>query len=653
VSERLLAARGRLIASLPETTAILADPAEVISHGSAVASIVESLGTDDDLVLGALAFPLLDANVLTSDQLAHALGAAAVRLATELGQVGRVATSARWDPARGLSATQAEALRKMLVAIVNDPRLVVVRLAEQLHLLRAAKLAPLAEQRRIAIETRELYAPLANRLGVWQLKWELEDLAFRYLEPEEYRRIAAALGARRLDRERYLEEVRSLLNAELQRAGIHADVAGRPKHMYSIWRKMQRKRLPFDQVFDVRALRVLVATVSDCYAALGVVHGLWPYIAGEFDDYIATPKENGYRSIHTAVTGPGGQALEVQIRTQEMHSQAELGIGSHWRYKDAGVKDSSYALKVDRLRSLLEPRLAEGSDKDLIDRLRAGIFEDRVYVVSPKGEIIELPKGATPLDFAYHVHTELGHRCRGARVDARMVQLDHKLRNGEVVEIISGKHSHPSRDWLIERLGFLASPRSRAKVRAWFRKADDAAAGADEPEVVEPTRGPQRRGPAIKPMATGSKNLTIQGVDDLLCHFSRCCRPVPPEPIAGYITLGRGISIHRRDCRNLLRLEAKQPERLTAVDWGEGQDRLFSVDVAIHAWDRHGLVRDVSAVFADEKVNIERMTTVTDPRERTTRLELKIAVHGLTELNRILARVSSLPHVLSARRRMI
>jgi GTP pyrophosphokinase len=650
-SERLLAARGRLVQSLPDVSGSVADPEEVIAKGSAIASIVESLGTDEDVVLGALAFPVLDAHLLSSEQLIHALGAAAVRLATELGHVGRFATSTRWDPATGLSPLQAEALRKMLLAIVNDPRLVVVRLAEQLHLMRSAKQAPLEERRRLAIEARELYAPLANRLGVWQLKWELEDLAFRYLEPEEYRRIAAALGARRLDRERYLEEVRVQLSAELDRAGVKAQVVGRPKHMYSIWRKMQRKQLPFEQVFDVRALRVLVETVADCYAALGVVHGLWPYIPGEFDDYIATPKENGYRSIHTAVTGPGGQPLEVQIRTHEMHSQAELGIGSHWRYKDTGLKDSAYAQKIDRLRALLDPRAATGAESDLIDRMRAGIFEDRVYVLSPKGEVIELPKGATPLDFAYHVHTELGHRCRGARVDGRMVQLDYRLRNGELVEIVAGKVSQPSRDWLIERLGFLASTRSRAKVRAWFRKQeeDEGKTEAEAPAAREP--GPSRRGTPKAPAATGTRGLVIEGVDDLMCNFSKCCRPVPPEPITGYITLGRGISIHRSDCRNLARLKERQPERLMDVDWGKGQDRLFSVDVAVHAWDRQGLVRDVSAVFADEKINIERMTTVTDPRERTAKIEMKIAVHSLTELNRILARIASLPNVLGARRR--
>jgi len=695
VSGRLLEAGARLTERLPQSP----EAAEILARGSAIASIVESLGSDEDIVLGALAFPVLDARLLERTTVEPVVGAAAAQLATELTQLGRFATSARWDPAAGLSGAQAETLRKMLLAIVHDPRLVVVRLAEQLHLMRSAKRAPAEDQRRLALETRELYAPLANRLGVWQLKWELEDLAFRYLEPEEYRRIATALGSRRLDRERYLEEVRAQLLGELARAGLGAEVEARPKHIYSIWRKMQKKQLPFEQVFDVRAMRVLAKSVGDCYAALGVVHGLWPYIAGEFDDYIATPKENGYRSIHTAVTGPGGQTLEIQIRTHEMHAEAELGIGAHWRYKEGTRRDTAYAQKIDRLRQLLEPQAA-GAEHDLIDRARAGIFEDRVYVLSPKGEVVELPKGATPLDFAYHVHTELGHRCRGARVDGRMVQLDYKLLNGELVEIVTGKVSQPSRDWLIERLGFLAAPRSRAKVRAWFRRQDDerhrvdgralverelgrlgvkdamlpdiladfgcettdelyAALGAGQVTPAQVSGALQRRVRDLAPVrreapkatpSAGSKGVVIEGIDDVLCNFSRCCRPVPPEAIMGYITLGRGISIHRTDCRNLKRLTERQPERLIAVDWGTGGDRLFNVDVGIHAWDRRGLVRDVSAVLADEKINIERMTTATNAREGTADIDLRIAVHGLDELSRILARITALPNVLSARR---
>ncbi|MBS0396950.1 MAG: bifunctional (p)ppGpp synthetase/guanosine-3',5'-bis(diphosphate) 3'-pyrophosphohydrolase, partial [Proteobacteria bacterium] len=324
--------------------------------------------------------------------------------------------------------------------------------------------------RRLALQTRDVYAPLANRLGLAVLKWELEDYAFRYLEPAEYKRIAASLAEKRSDRERYIEELKSLLEGELGRAGLAAEVHGRPKHIFSIWRKMQRKALAFEQLYDVRAVRVLVDTVADCYAALGVVHGLWHYLPGEFDDYIATPKANGYRSIHTAVVGPGGKPVEVQIRTREMHDKAELGVAAHWRYKEGGARDATLERKVEQLRQLLAPQ-APG-EADALDRVGATLFREHVYVFSPKGDVVELPEGATPLDFAYHVHTSLGHRCRGARVDGRMVPLDQRLANGVSVEIIAGKEPQPSRDWLVESRGFLASKSARAKVRAWFRQVD-------------------------------------------------------------------------------------------------------------------------------------------------------------------------------------
>ncbi len=352
-------------------------------------------------------------------------------------------------------------------------RLVLIRLAAQLVRMRNLKGATLVEQQRAAMETREIYAPLASRLGIWQLKWELEDLAFRYSEPEEYKRIAGWLRAKRDERERYIEDVKRELARVLTAAGIEGDISGRPKHIYSIWRKMQRKGLAFEQVMDVLAVRVIVGNVAECYAALGLVHGLWPYMPGEFDDYIATPKDNNYRSLHTAVVGPGKLPLEVQIRTREMHDHAELGVAAHWQYKEGRKAESSFQQKINWLRQLLEPSARDGVEPDLLDGLQAEVFEDRVYALSPKGEVVDLPRGATPLDFAYHVHTNLGHRCRGAKVNGRMVQLDHKLANGDTVEIITGKHPQPSRDWLVPALGFLASQRNRAKVRGWFRKLDE------------------------------------------------------------------------------------------------------------------------------------------------------------------------------------
>src|SRR5580704_16374353 len=437
-----------------------------------VAEIVRTLDADDDVVLAALLQPLLEAGLIEREAASTRVGAEAARLARALSELGEFGLPPDWTPERGLEPAQAEALRKMLVAVIGDVRLVVVRLAEQLQRMRSAKSLDAVLQRKLAIETREVYAPLANRLGVWQMKWELEDSAFRYLQPSDYKHIAAALKVRRSERERYIEELKELLQRELRSAGIEARIEGRPKHIYSIWRKMQLKQLAFDQLMDIHAARVLVNTVAECYAALGIVHSLWQFIPGEFDDYIATPKDNLYRSIHTAVLGPGTQPVEIQIRTYEMHAHAERGVAAHWRYKEGGRSDQAYERKINQLRALLTPD-AQDSTQDFLDRMRVELFQDRVYVLSPKGEIVDVPVGGTPLDFAYQVHTDLGHRTRGAKVNGRMVALDYQLKNSETVEIIAAKTAHPSRDWLSAQAGFLASPRNRSKVKAWFRKQDE------------------------------------------------------------------------------------------------------------------------------------------------------------------------------------
>ncbi len=445
---------------------------EARQRGDETAAILASLDAERVIIAGALVQPLLARGLLTRADAVATFGEAVTAFATDLERLGEFQAGAQWSPGRGLSAVQADTLRRMLLAVVTDPRLVLVRLAEQLRRMRHARDLEEAPRLHLAWQTREIYAPLANRLGIWQLKWELEDLSFRYLEPAEYRRIAGWLNESRLDREKYIETVIADITAELARAGISAEVVGRPKHIYSIWRKMHRKNLAFDQVFDVRAVRVITDSLVDCYAALGVVHGRWHYIPGEFDDYIATPKDNLYRSLHTAVLGPSSVPVEIQIRTRDMHDQAELGVAAHWRYKEGAARDAAYDRKIEWLRELLAPASEGESDSDFLSRVRADLFDDRVYALTPKGEVVDLPGGATPIDFAYHVHTELGHRCRGARVNGRIVPLNHRLANGEVVDIIGGKRSQPSRDWLIEREGFLASPRSRAKVRAWFKKRD-------------------------------------------------------------------------------------------------------------------------------------------------------------------------------------
>ncbi len=677
-----------------------------VQRGLAIAAIVESLEAEPALVTGAMLWPVLTAGAIAPEQAAAWFGAESAAIAADLQRIGEFHAGAQWAADRQLNAAQAETLRKMLLAVITDPRLVLVRLASQLHDLRLARDLPEDEARRLALETREVFAPLANRLGIWQLKWELEDLAFRYLQPEDYKRIARALNERRLDREDYIRRFMDQLRRELTAAGIEAEIAGRPKHIYSIWRKMQRKQLPFERVFDVRAVRILTDSVAACYAALGVVHGSWPFIPGEFDDYIATPKDNNYRSLHTAVTGPGGVPVEVQIRTREMHSHAELGVAAHWRYKEGRTRDAAYDRKIEWLRELLAPAAEGEADRDYLDRVRAELFEDRVYVLTPRGEVVDLPRGATPLDFAYHLHTDLGHRCRGARVNGRMVPLDTRLANGHVVEIITARTPQPSRDWLIEQQGYLASARSRAKVRAWFKKQDEGrnrhegrellerelarlgaqatismpellhelktahvedlhlALGAGDVTIAQVTGAVQRLQRAAPPETAGAPaemrrggatraapgGLAIEGVGDLLSTFARCCSPVPPEPIAGYITLGRGVTIHRASCANFARLRARQPARVLAVDWGSDEDRRFPAELQIQAYDRRGLVRDITALLAEEKINIERMNTITHRPENVADLTIGVSVQSLDEIARLIARIRTLPNVISARR---
>jgi GTP pyrophosphokinase len=625
-----------------------------------VAEIVRTLDADDDVVIAAMIQPLLDGGYIEREAAAKRFGEIPARLARALSQLGQFGLPADWTPDRGLEAAQAEALRKMLLAMIGDVRLVVVRLAEQLQKMRSAKGAGTMRQRKLAIEAREVYAPLANRLGVWQVKWELEDLAFRYLEPLQYKRIAAALKTRRSERERYIEELKTLLQSEMRSAGVEAVIDGRPKHIFSIWRKMQMKQLAFEQLMDIRAARVLVGSIAECYAALGVVHSLWQFIPGEFDDYIATPKDNLYRSIHTAVIGPGGEPVEIQIRTHEMHANSERGVAAHWRYKEGGRGNQAYERKINELRALLAPAESTEGGRDFLDRMRVDLFQDRVYVLSPKGEIVDVPVGGTPLDFAYQVHTDLGHRTRGAKVNGRMVPLDYRLKNSETVEIITAKTPQPSRDWLSAQSGFLASLRHRNKVRAWFRKQDEPQNKIEEVSAAQAAGAMQRllharQAPPELPQAREASvrapDIEVQGIGDLLSTYARCCKPVPPEPIVGYITVGRGVSIHSQACANLARLKIKSPARVLAVDWGKVGRSDFPVDIEVHAFDRRGLVRDVSAALADEKISIRGMTTVTDQRDNIARMRIGISITGLPQLSKVLARIAQLPNVISARRK--
>jgi GTP pyrophosphokinase len=624
-----------------------------IDRARDAAVIVASLTEDGVLAAALLAQLALEEVPDESREIELHFGPEAMTLAKELAHFGDIrltpvaATTHRLEPA------QAEALRKMLLSVVSDPRLVLARLARQLVELAAAKDGHAATRDRLALETREVFAPLANRLGLWQLKWELEDLSFRFLQPDDYRRIAAALAEKRTDRERYITELCRGLEDLLRAAGVAAEVYGRPKHIYSIHRKMERKQLTFEQVFDLRAVRIVTATVPDCYAALGLVHGRYPYIPGEFDDYIATPKDNFYRSIHTAVLGPEGKAVEVQIRTREMHESAELGLAAHWKYKEGRHKESraydvSYDRKIEWVRKLLDAD-TKGGDRDFLDEVRSELFEDRVYALTPKGEVVDLPPEATPLDFAYHVHTDLGHRTRGARVNGRIVPLTRALANGEIVEIITHKHPQPSRDWLSETQGFLLSPRSRSKVRAWFRKLDEDAGKGAAPEAAPPAQppAPPRRKSATR--KSSRSPVVLGGVEDLPISFARCCAPVKPEPIAGYATVGRGVTVHRADCPGLARMSASRPDRLIAAAWA---DALVpqAVTLNIVAIDRQGLVRDIGDLLASEKISIEMMHTTTDRTQSTATIDVRVGVDDAQHLTRLLQRIRKVGSVLSVRR---
>jgi GTP pyrophosphokinase len=538
--------------------------------GEEAAQIIGALTDAEELSHAVLVRPALQSRALTVEKLARVLSPQAAHIAAALRDLGELGLPRDWSAAQGLGPQQAETVRKMLLAVVSDPRLVLARLAEHLVQLRHARSRTVPERERLALEARAVYAPLANRLGVWQIKWELEDLAFRHLEHTEYRHIATALKERRAEREQYIVFLCETLRTHLSGAHIEAEVYGRPKHIYSIYRKMRAKGLAFEELFDVRAVRIIVASLPECYGALGIVHGLWRNVPAQFDDYIASPKQNLYRSIHTAVIGPHDLSVEIQIRTREMHEQAELGVAAHWRYKEGGSLDRQYARKIEWARRLLEPAPAQNAERDFLESLRDELFTDRIYALTPKGDIVDLPRGATPLDFAYHVHTGLGHRCRGAKVNGRIVPVSHTLKNGEIVDIIAGREAAPSRDWLARDNSYLMSSRSRAKVRAWFRKLQPSA----EPERPEAPVPPLPAAPArsvasgaARARGRGRTGIEIEGIGDLPLTLARCCGPTRPQAIMGYVTLLRGVTIHRGDCTSLARMRALKPERVLRVEW--------------------------------------------------------------------------------------
>jgi GTP pyrophosphokinase len=673
------------------------------SHVFAVAEILNGLNLDYETLAAAILHDAVEDTEVTLDDIRAEFGPVIARMVDGVTKMDRIGEFHKNAGARDL--TQAENLRKLLLAMAEDVRVVLIKLADRLHNMRTLKHLDVGRQRRIARETLDIYAPLANRLGIWQVKWELEDLSLRYLEPAAYQELAKLLDEKREDRERFIERVIDMLDAELAKAGIKATVTGRPKHIYSIYRKMQRKRLDFDQIFDMRAVRILVDEEKDCYAALGIAHGLWRHIPKEFDDYIANPKGNLYRSLHTAVIGPEGRNLEIQIRTEEMHRHAELGVAAHWRYKEGSGTDTGYDEKIAWLRQLLDWKDEEYSANDFVDRFKSEAFQERVYVLTPRGRIIDLPHGATPLDFAYAVHTEVGHRCRGAKVNGRIVPLTYPLQNGMQVEVLTTRQGGPSRDWLNTHLGYLKTSRARSRVRAWFRHQDyeynvsagrtildrelhrvaiaqlstdnlaarfdyknvddflaaighgDITAGqlANAANDLVPRQDaliPQPRRSSKKNLSVTGSGFKILGVGNLLTTTARCCRPVPNDPIVGYITRGRGVTIHRLDCGNVLRLQGEERDRLIEVEWGTAADDGYLVDVAVEAYDRSGLLRDITSVLANEKINLNAVNTLTDKHDGIARMNLTLEITDIAQLSRVLTRIGQLPNVVEARRKV-
>ncbi|AHE50964.1 MULTISPECIES: GTP diphosphokinase [Aeromonas] len=685
----------------------------LLVRGVEMVGILLMLSMDLATLKSAILYPFVEAGLIKQEKVNEDFGPKIAKLVEgvlEMEAIRSLQTLHRSET----SPEQVDNVRRMLLAMVEDVRAVVIKLAERIACLREAKLADEETRVLMAQEITNIYAPLANRLGIGQLKWELEDLAFRYLHPDTYKQIAKQLDEKRLDRERYIREFVQSLRDALAEAGVEAEVYGRPKHIYSIWRKMQKKHLEFNELFDVRAVRVITKRLQDCYAALGIVHTHFHHIPREFDDYVANPKPNGYQSIHTVVVGEEGKTVEIQIRTEQMHQDAELGVAAHWRYKEgaqAAAKTSTFEDKIEWLRKLLAWQEDLSESGSLLDDLRSQVFEDRVYVFTPKGDVIDLPAGATPLDFAYHVHSMIGHRCIGTKVDGRIVPFTYTLQTGDQVEVITQKEPNPSRDWMNPNAGFLRSSRARAKVATWFRKLDrdkNIAAGKEllekeldrhnltlskvdkvvlerfhaeeledllagigsgdirinqllnyldtrynKPTAEEEDRRlleklEQKANAPFRPKA--KDHIVVEGVGNLMTHIARCCQPIPGDSIQGFITMGRGVSIHREDCEQLKELSRRNPERLIDAVWGENYSGGYGLTIRILSNDRSGLLRDITTVLANEKINVMGVRSRSNVREQTAEIDMELEIYNINAFNRALAKLSQLNDVISAKR---
>ena len=674
-----------------------------VRTGWEMVEILADLRMDRDALLASLLFPLIETHVLECDDLQGAFDAPILSMLQAVRQMDAI-RSIPVGPNQMPNAQQADNLRKMLLTMVDDVRVVVIKLAAQICYLRDVKNADEETRVLAAKQTNAIFAPLANRLGIGQLKWELEDLAFRYLHPQVYKKIASQLEEKRLDREQYMRDFVQAVRDRMAEEKLNCEVYGRPKHIFSIWKKMQKKHLSFDQLYDIRAVRIVTERVQDCYAALGVVHTSWQHLPKEFDDYIATPKQNGYQSIHTVVLGPHGRPIEIQIRTRQMHDDAELGVAAHWRYKEGGPTGREGALdeKIGWLRKILAWQ-EEVVDSSLAEELKNQVTEDRVYVFTPKGDIVDLPLGSTPLDFAYYVHSNVGHRCIGAKISGRIVPFTYQLKTGDQVEILTGREPNPSRDWLNPNLGYLKSSRARSKVQYWFRLQDrdkNLAAGRDileaelarlgievddTPKLLQrfnvnsmdelmvaigggdikithvvhfiqsqtgkveaPEIDPRLISKPIQP--TAKSHVVVQGVGNLMTHMAGCCHPLPGDGIIGYITQGRGIAVHRDDCDQFKTLQEQHPERVVEATWGDQYASGYEVNIRIVAHDRNGLLRDITSILANEKANVLRMSSNSDVARQTATIYMTMELYNLDSLNKLLSKINQIDDVIEAKR---
>ncbi|MDH5326628.1 MAG: GTP diphosphokinase [Gammaproteobacteria bacterium] len=672
-------------------------------RGLMVTEILAHIHMDRDTKLATLLYALLNVSAISLEEIQARYGDNVAGLVSGIDKMRIVDAYDLHSSDRSHDKRQLESVRKLLLALAEDVRVVLIKLAERLHIMRNLKLVAEPVRVHLAKETQDIFAPLASRLGVWQIKWELEDLSFRYLDEGAYQKVATMLAERRVDREAYIAKVTDILRKELVSAGIKAEVTGRPKHIYSIWKKMHRKGVHFENLFDVRATRVMVNSVADCYGVLGIVHSIWRPIKSEFDDYIATPKDNEYQSLHTAVIGPDNKTLEIQIRTYDMHQHCEYGVAAHWGYKEGGRQDAKYHEKIAWLRQLLELNEDhDGADEaDFIDDFKAVVFEDRVYVLTPKGKVVDLPRGATALDFAYHIHTDVGHHYCGAKVDGKIVTISQELQNGQQVEILTSPHSKPSRDWLNPHLGYVNSSRTRAKIRSWFKqqdfsknleegkllfekelhrlaihapdtdkllqrfklnKRDDlyAAIGRGDvtmatvihslKESIPPFQKQTHHFPQRKSKSGSQSDIKIMGVGDLLTKMANCCKPVPFDAICGYITRGQGVTVHRSECRNLLRLRSLEKERIIEVSWGSSSDSVYLVDVVIRAYDRPGLLHDITSIVMNASLNVMSMNTHTDKKSHLAYMKFTAEVSDVEQLSTVFTKIEHLPNVLEVSR---